>query len=344
MPEDYTANSINVEEPAPQETAEQGSAAPQKDSGKNGKNASPQNKNESPAEGAPQKENKKPVERAPLSSENSALVEKFRQELLIAGYSQRTLTMYMSYVSDFLGFIKKHAPLAVREDLVAYLAMLKEKRNVSNATLALALASLKFFFHTFLHLKIVDEIKIPKKARKLPVVLTKDEVRGLIKATKAGRNRLIVEFIYSTGARVSEAVNIKVNDLELREGVGVVRGGKGKKDRIIILSKNWISEVKRHLKHKKVYSEFVFSKKNGKPLSSDTIERIVKNAAMKAGLQKDVHVHTLRHSYATHLLEAGENIRKIQELLGHASLNTTQLYTKVSTEELKKVKSPLDDL
>ncbi|MBI2530583.1 MAG: tyrosine-type recombinase/integrase, partial [Candidatus Diapherotrites archaeon] len=257
MPEDYTANSNNAEvqenekKSAPQETAEQGAAAQQKNSERNDENAAPQNKNEKPAESAPQKGREKPAERAPLSSENSALVEKFRQELLISGYSSRTLTMYLSYVSDFLGFIKKRAPLAAREDLVSYMAMLKEKRAVSNATLALALASLKFFFHTFLRMKIVDEIKIPKKARKLPVVLTKDEVKGLIKATKAGRNRLVVEFIYSTGARVSEATNIKVNDLELREGIGVVRGGKGKKDRIIILSKNWISEVKRYLKHKR---------------------------------------------------------------------------------------------
>ncbi len=336
MPDDYTANPINVEARSGQETAEQGTSAPLE----KGEKVKQGNAGAS----APQIKKEKPAERAPLSPENSALVEKFRQELLIAGYSQRTLTMYMSYVSDFLGFMKKPAPLAARDDLVAYMAMLKEKRAVSNATLALALAALKFFFHNFLHMKIVDEIKIPKKARKLPVVLTKDEVRALIKAVKAGRNRLIVEFIYSTGARVSEAITIRVNDLDLRESVGVVRGGKGKKDRIIILSKNWISEIKKYLKHKRVYSEFIFSKKNGKPLSSDTIERIVKNAAIKAGLQKDVHVHTLRHSYATHLLESGENIRKIQELLGHASLNTTQLYTRVSTEELKKVKSPLDDL
>lgn len=336
MPEDYTANSINAGARSRQKTAEQEIAAPPEKEEKakqgNAEVSAPQNKKE------------KQAERAPLSSENSALVEKFRQELLIAGYSSRTLTMYLSYVSDFLGFMKKPAPLSAREDIVSYMAMLKEKRAVSNATLALALASLKFFFHNFLHMKIIDEIKIPKKARKLPVVLTKDEVRALIKAVKAGRNRLIVEFIYSTGARVSEATNIKVNDLDFRESVGVVRGGKGKKDRVIVLSKNWISEIKKYLKRKKVYSEFVFSKKNGKPISSDTIERIVKNAALKAGLQKDVHVHTLRHSYATHLLESGESIRKIQELLGHASLNTTQLYTKVSTEELKKVKSPLDDL
>ncbi len=276
--------------------------------------------------------------------ENKALMDKFRQELVITGYSPRTLEMYLLYVKGFLGFAKMPADKVEREDVVAYMAYMKQDRAASNATLALVHSSLKFFFHTFLHKKIVDDIKVPKKAKKLPTVLTIDEIKELIKATKRGRNRLIVEFLYSSGVRVSEAVKIKVPNINLKERIAMVRGGKGSKDRVIILSKNWAREIKKYLNRKKVKSEFVFSKKNGKPISVDTVQRIIREATKKAGINKRVTPHSLRHSFATHLLEAGENIRKIQELLGHSNLSTTQIYTQVSTEELKKVQSPLDRL
>src|SRR3989344_85558 len=278
------------------------------------------------------------------ASEKISELKKFKQELLVAGYSAQTIKMYETYARLFFEFAKKPAEQVERGDIISFMAEMKEKHNVSNATLALALSALKFFFHTFLHRKIIEDIKVPKKAKKLPVVLTKEELKALFKATKHGRNRLILEFLYSTGCRVSEASKLRVDDLELEEGIARVKGGKGNKDRIIVLSKQWISDIKRYLKKKKKKSEFVFSKKNAKPISSDSIQRIVKEAAEKAGIAKEVTPHKLRHSFATHLLESGENIRKIQELLGHSNLSTTQIYTQVSTEELRKVVSPLDKL
>ena len=189
-----------------------------------------------------------------------------------------------------------------------------------------------------------EDIKIPKKAKKLPVILTRDEVKALIGAAKLGRNRLIVEFLYSSGVRVSELTKLKIEDINLKEKIAKVVGGKGNKDRIIILSDKWVKKIKKYLDKRKIKNPWLFSKKNGKPLSVDTIQRIIKEAAQKAGIQKEVTPHKLRHSFATHLLEAGENIRKIQELLGHSSLNTTQIYTHVSVDQLKKVVSPLDKL
>ncbi len=268
----------------------------------------------------------------------------FRSELLIAGYSPKTLDMYLMYVKDFLNYAKKAPVDARREDIVNFMAYKRESQNCSGATLALAHAALKYYFHNYLKSKIVDDIKIPKKSKKLPTVLTKPEIKALFKATKAGRNRLTLEFLYSAGCRVSEAVKLRTEDLDFREKIARIRGGKGGKDRVIILSTSWITELKKYLKRKKIKSEYVFSKKNGKPISPDTIQRIIKLAAGKAGLQKHVTPHSLRHSYATHLLEAGESIRKIQVLLGHNDLSTTQIYTKVSTDELKKVKSPFDNM
>ena len=278
------------------------------------------------------------------TQEAEAAVKRLNQELVVAGYSQRTIKMYCLYLREFLLAAKKSPEDISRDDIVAFLANKKSRENVSNATLALVHSSLKFYFHNVLRKKIVEEIKVPKKAKKLPSVLNREEVVELIKAAEPGRDRLIVEFLYSSGCRVSEVVKLKVEDLDFGSITGSVRGGKGNKDRTIILSKSWCEEIKKYLKKKKAKTPFVFSKKNGKPISTDTIQRRVREAATKAGIQKEVTPHKLRHSYATHLLEGGENIRKIQELLGHSNLNTTQIYTQVSTEELRKVVSPLDRL
>lgn len=279
-----------------------------------------------------------------LSDENKALVESFRQELLVSGYSSKTLKMYCLYVRGFLEHLKKPALEAEKHDVVGFLATKKESQNTTNTTLALVHSALHYFYHSFLKKKILEDIKAPKREKKLPTVLSIDEVKELIKSTKAKRNRLIVEFLYSTGCRVSECIKMKVSDLDLKQRIARVRGGKGNKDRVIILSKEWIKHLNKYLKKKKVKSEFVFSKKNGKQISVDTIQRMIRKATKKAGIQKHVTPHTLRHSFGTHLLEAGENIRNIQELLGHSNLSTTQIYTHVSTEKLKKVESPLDRL
>ena len=279
-----------------------------------------------------------------IAEQNAKWLEKLRQEIIILGYSPKTLNMYLLYTKDYVGFTKKAVEQSNRDDVVAYFAHLKEERGLSNTSLALIHSCLKFFFHTCLKSKAIDEIRAPKKAKKLPTVLSQPEVLKLIEATKAGRNRLLVEFLYSTGARVSEATTIKACDLDLEQGTAIVKGGKGNKDRLIILSKKWCAEMKKYFARRKAVTEFAFAKKNGKPISTDTIQRIIKRASLRAGIAKHVTPHSLRHSFATHLLEAGESIRKIQELLGHANLSTTQIYTKVSTEELKKVSSPLDNL
>ncbi|MEW6295586.1 MAG: site-specific tyrosine recombinase/integron integrase [Candidatus Diapherotrites archaeon] len=271
-------------------------------------------------------------------------IEKFRQELIVAGYSKRTIKMYLNYVEEFLSFLNKAPEQTAKEDIISFIAKKKEKDNLSNASISLIYSSLKYFYHNYLHLKIMDEIKMPRKEKKLPSVLSVEEVKKLIGATKRGRNRLVVQFLYSTGTRVSECANIKLNDLDLEQKIAKVRGGKGNKDRTIILSDYWVKELNKYLNKKNVKSEFVFSKKNGKPITTTTIERIVRKAAQKAGITKRVTAHTMRHSFATHLLESGENIRKIQELLGHENLSTTQIYTTISTAELKKTINPLDKL
>ena len=147
----------------------------------------------------------------------------------------------------------------------------------------------------------------------------------------------------SSGLRLSEALNLKVSDLELEENIGWVRQGKGGKDRMFILSEALTKELKKYIAKQKVKG-YLFPNRLGKQLTPNNIQKIVSRAAKVAKINKKVSPHTLRHSFATHLLESGVGIRQIQELLGHANLQTTQIYTKVSTEELKKIQSPLDSI
>jgi integrase/recombinase XerD len=152
--------------------------------------------------------------------------------------------------------------------------------------------------------------------------------------------------MFSTGIRVSECVNMKISDLNFEEFTGNVIAGKGNKDRVIILSKNWVFEYKKYLEErvKKIKTEYLFCSDSGKPLSVDTIQKFLKISASKAGITKKISPHKLRHSFATSLLENDVNIRYIQQLLGHANLNTTQIYTKVNTNKLKEIENPLDNL
>jgi len=152
----------------------------------------------------------------------------------------------------------------------------------------------------------------------------------------------MISLLYACGFRVSELINLKKENLDFNEKVGYVKQGKGRKDRIFNIPEFLFSKLKNYV-DKKENSNYVFSGRKGK-LSERNIQKIVQKAARKAGIEKQVHPHTLRHSFATHLLESGIDIRMIQELLGHADLSTTQIYTHISGEQLKKIKSPIDEL
>jgi len=277
-------------------------------------------------------------------------LKKIKNELSIRGYTKRTIDQYLMYIKEYIFLAEeKQIPWKTNEKktydfLVDYLA--QKKQTLKNTSLALVYFALKFLYQSYLKIHIMDDLKLPKKEKYLPVVLTKDEVKMLFNATKNKRDKLILELLYSTGLRVSELCNLKYDSLDFEEKTAHVIGGKGNKDRIVILSDKWIEEYKKYRQkyNKKHSSEYVFAKLNGKLLSVDTIQRIVKESARLAGIKKHISPHSIRHSFATHMLEAGENLRTIQTLLGHASIATTQIYTKVSTEDIKKVKNPLDKI
>jgi integrase/recombinase XerD len=266
-------------------------------------------------------------------------MDKLNTEMRLRGFSERTIKAYIYHNKRFLGYIKKEEYEINEEDVKKYIGELISK-DYSASSISLIRAALKFYYDEILKKDIIN-FKTPKSEKKLPVVLSKQEVRRLIANSGNERNMLIIKMLYSSGLRLSECINLKSNDIEFDEGIMWVRSGKGKKDRLAIISDSLSRELKRYID--KNNTEHIFSGPNG-PFSPRYIEKIVKKAAEDAGIKKKVTPHTLRHCFATHLLESGVDIRKIQELLGHSNLQTTQIYTKVSKEELKKVKSPLDKL
>ena len=264
-------------------------------------------------------------------------------ELKIRGYTPATLRAYTIHNRHFLDFIKKEPEQMTEQDIKLYLAHLMAERKSKPASVNLVLSALRFYYETMLKKKIFADIKPPKIEKKLPTVLTKEEVRQLLAAPKNSKHRLLVECLYASGMRVSECVKLKINDLDFSEKMGRVIAGKGKKDRNIILSETLVTNMQNYLNNRKKESEYVFSGRTGH-LSVRMAQRIVTNAAKKAGIKRRVFAHALRSSFATHLLEAGTDIRYIQVLLGHASISTTEKYLNVSTEKLKQIKSPLDAL
>ncbi len=276
-------------------------------------------------------------------SKNEEMLDKLETELKIRGFSKRTVESYGYHSKNFIDFIKKDPKEVNEQDAKKYLAYLISDKKYSPRSANLALSSLKFFYKEILQNPAFNEVKAPKLEKKLPTVLTKDEIKKLINAVDNPKHILLIEFMYSSGLRVSECVNLKIDDLDLSEKMGKIRHGKGNKERYIILSNNLIQHFNDYVSKKKDNSQYVFSV-NGRPITVRQAQKVVKEAAIKAKIKKRVFCHALRSSFATHLLEAGTDIRVIQELLGHSDLSTTQIYTKVSTQQLKKVKSPLDAL
>ena len=269
-------------------------------------------------------------------------LKKIEVELKIAKNSEYTRQRYLDLNKKFLEFIKKQPEQATEDDVKMYVA---EKLSDRAATsIIVFLSAIKYAYSSILKKDITASIKRPKREKTLPVVLSKQEVKLLIDNLETKKSKLMLSLIYACGMRVSELVSLRINDFDFQEKIGHIRQAKGKKDRIFNIPETLLKKLEKQTESQRnTNQEYVFSGRNGK-MSSRNVQKIVSKAAKKAGINKDVHVHTLRHSFATHLLENNTDIRKIQELLGHSDLSTTQIYTHVSTEELKKIKSPLDTM
>jgi len=268
------------------------------------------------------------------------ILKKIEIEIKLRGFSIQTAKMYKLYNKQFIQrYGISEISKVVEDDVKLYLAEKMTEENLSAKSISLIKAALLFYYNEILGNKF--EIKTPKIKKTTPVVLTKREIEDLFSVISNAKQRLILKLYYSSGLRLSEATHLRRKDLDFNENVVWVRDGKGGKDRMSILSSSLSVELQDYCQYKSK-DDFVFTNKQGDPIGERIIQYAMQKAKDKAGIEKDVHVHSLRHSFATHLLEAGVDIRKIQELLGHSDLSTTQIYTTISNAELKKVKSPLD--
>jgi integrase/recombinase XerD len=269
-------------------------------------------------------------------------LKKLEIELKISKNSEYTLKNYLDCNRKFLELLKKNPEEITEDDLKLYLA--ENMGKASSSTLIVFLSAIRYAFSNVLHKDITLNVKRPKKEKKIPSVLTKEEVKTLLDSIDTKKSKLMVSFMYACGFRVSELTNLKVKDLNFEEKVGNVRQGKGKKDRVFNIPEFLSEDLKVQAeKQKEKKKEYLFTGPKDK-LSDRNLQKIIQKASKRAGIKKDVHCHTLRHSFATHLLENGTDIRTIQVLLGHSSISTTELYTHISRQQLKNVKSPIDEV
>ncbi len=278
-----------------------------------------------------------------MSEQYKKHMQKLDVELKLREFSPHTIRAYLRYNKQFLKFIDKQPESIKNDDIKLFLSHLLSDKHLSANSLNLVRAALLFFYNEILELNIV-KIKTPKIEKTLPTVLTKKEVLNLFNATNNFKSRLMLKLLYSSGLRVSELTKLKYEDINYEEKTGLVRQGKGKKDRMFILSQEVIDDLITFQKKQGKNKGYIFTNNKNLPISTRNIQKMIKISAKKADINKNVTPHKLRHSFATHLLEAGTDIRMIQELLGHSNLQTTQIYTHISRERIKKVINPLDNL
>ena len=252
------------------------------------------------------------------------------------GYSPNTLIAYRQDLEQFFKF--SHNDLS-QKSIRAFIAEFSDL-GVAASTQARKLASLKSFSRFLMREKLMGSdpagnIDIPKRGRSLPKALNQTDIMVLINSTKTRRDRAILEMLYATGMRISELVNLQVKALHLSEGYTRVFG-KGSKERIVPLGKGTVQLLELYLEENGL-TDSVFLNHHKRPLTRQGVWLIIKNYAKLCGIEKHVSPHTFRHSFATHLLENGADLRVVQEMLGHVDISTTQIYTSVSRERLRKV-------
>jgi integrase/recombinase XerD len=268
--------------------------------------------------------------------------EEYLLKLELKRYSNNTVRIYVPFFEMFINFYNDRELKTLDErDIRVFLQHLIQ-RKLSNSYINQVINAIKFYYEVVLEMphRFYD-IERPRKEYKLPKVISKEEVLAIIKNTNNIKHKCVVELLYGSGLRKSELLNLKINDIDSKRMLVRVENAKGNKDRQTLLSKIALDDLRLYFKEyrPKVY---LFEGQKGGKYSGESVLRIVKMASEKARIRKSVSPHILRHSFATHLLETGVDLRQIQVLLGHSSSKTTEIYTHVATNTFKTIKNPLD--
>jgi site-specific recombinase XerD len=272
------------------------------------------------------------------------------EELERRNYTQSTTRAYLRTIEDFARYFKRPPDQLGPEHIREYVAYLFRVRKLTDNTVNQRVGALRFFFiKTLKKSWNVEETPYPKKRLHLPVILSPDEVSRLIESALTPVHRSILITLYATGVRRAELANLKIADIDSQRMVVHVRGGKGRKDRDLMLSPNLLAELRQHYRRlSRKPSGWLFP--GGRwhtadyPITPKVVWYACREAAKRAGISKSLHPHTLRHCFATHLLEAGADLRTIQILLGHSDLKETTIYLHLSQRHLSATASPLDAL
>jgi len=272
------------------------------------------------------------------------IFEDLRKEMVSRKYSPKTIKAYLRYNRVFLEFTGKSFTDISDNDIRNYLSYLVEEKNVSTSSLNSSISALKFYYGIILKRKFVYEVKRPRKDKKLPVVLSKEEIAKILSSVNNIKHKAILMLVYSAGLRVSEVVRLMPEDIDNKRKLIHIKGAKGRKDRYTLLADSALDTLRNYWK-KYEPKKWLFPSTNpDRHLHYRSVEKVFANACEKANILKRATIYTLRRSFATHLLEAGTDLRYIQELLGHKSSKTTEIYTHVSKSSIGKIISPLDRL
>jgi integrase/recombinase XerD len=258
----------------------------------------------------------------------SAIRQRMIEDMQLHGYAAKTQTAYLGAVRSLAGHYHRTPGNITQDELRSYFLYLVKERGVARSTLTIHLSGIRFFFEKTLKREwLIFNLVRPKKRKKLPVVLSPDEVKHILSLVKTPTVRMALTVIYACGLRLSEGVHLKVQDIDSTRMLLWVRNGKGGKDRCVPLPERLLELLREYwgLRRPRIY--FFTSQKSREPLSVTTLQKTFKIVLLQSGIHKEASIHTLRHSYATHLLERGINLRVIQELLGHQSPQTTARYT-----------------
>ncbi|MCR4279989.1 MAG: tyrosine-type recombinase/integrase [Candidatus Komeilibacteria bacterium] len=267
------------------------------------------------------------------------LLGRVEQELRIRNYSPKTIRAYVACLRNYFEHKKNNLEGLDVADIRSFL-LTKQSMGYSPQTVNLFLNAIKFFYQEIVQTNQPMNIRFAKRSMKLPVVLNRDEIKSVIASIGNSKHRLIISLAYGAGLRVSEAVNLRVADVQLDELTIHLKNAKGGKDRITVLPEKLKDDLRNCIAGKNS-SDFVFASERGGRLSERSAQKVFERALVKAGIAKPATFHSLRHSFATHLLENGTDVRYVQELLGHQNIRTTQIYTQVTNPMLKNIKSPL---
>jgi integrase/recombinase XerD len=270
--------------------------------------------------------------------------KQYKNELKIRGYSKETIKSYLYFNKRLLDFTKKTTIEITQRDIRSYILNMIEKYGAKPATVNMAISSFKSYYTDFMKRNFLNTLKRSKTEKHEPSVLTKNEITTMIDKTTNAKHKILIELLYSSGLRVSEAVKLKSENIYFNDNFLLVKQGKGKKDRYVLTSNKFIQDAISFLKQRTDTNPYMFISDHNKDshITIRTAEEVVKKAAKSANIRRRVFPHALRSTFATHLHQNGVDVLNLQKLLGHSKIETTKRYIKTDFRMLNSITSPLD--